>query len=132
LHARECLRIRGQLYTGDHDKFAMIYNLLARILQAQNKLTKETEDFFKRALAISLRNEGPDTSNIMSGKVLIGKFYRQLALIQPTLDLKLKQFVQAQLSFRDSHRISSKILGSTHSNTIDIESMLENVARELA
>jgi hypothetical protein len=119
--ARESLRIRSLIYDSDDSKMALCYNLIARILQAQNKLGDETRDLFKRSLTIAIRNEGPDTDNDMTGKVFVGKFHHQLAYTKPTLELRRKELFEAKLYFQDIRRISSKIFGPTHLKTLDTE-----------
>jgi hypothetical protein len=95
-------------------------------------LGAETRDLYKRSLAIAIRHEGPDSSNVMIATVIIGKIYHQLAYTKPTLELRRKELIEAKLYFQDSYRISSKILGSTPLNTSDIARLFAQVLRELA
>jgi hypothetical protein len=130
--ARESLRIRILVYGNNHNNVSVNCNLLAAILRAQGKLGDETWGLYKRSLAISIRNQGPDGVNTSGGNFNIGTFYHQVAYIQPTVDSKQKQLLLAKSHFVEALRIRSKIDGPTHPSTVNVSFCLNIVLRDLS
>jgi hypothetical protein len=117
--ARESLRIRTLIYDVNDSYLDLSCNLLARNLSAQGKLGDETRGLYKRSLALSIRNEGPDG------------FYQQLAKPQSIVDAKRMHLLVANSHFVEAQRIWSKIHGPTHSDAVDAASRLNVVLRQL-
>lgn len=59
-------------------------------------------------------------------------FHHQLARIPPTVDLKRTQLQLAKSYFVEAQRMYTKILGSTHPETIDTTSHLTDVLNDLS
>jgi tetratricopeptide (TPR) repeat protein len=122
--AREALRIRTLIFDSYDHNIDTSGDLLARILRMQNKLGDETKCLYEQSLAISIRNQGPDGLDTSIGHLNIGKFYSQLALEQPTRQLKQTQLLLAKAHFEESFRINAKIYGPTHPDTVAATSRL--------
>jgi hypothetical protein len=105
---------------------------LAGILTGQGQLGDETRGLFKRFLAISSLNFGPDGSNTAASNSNLGSYNCQIAKIQTTVDLRQKQLLLAKAYFEESHRICFKIYGPTHTETVDAASQLTDVSSELS
>jgi hypothetical protein len=75
--AREAYRIRVQIYGNDHCFVGASIWLLANTMQAQGK-PDETLKLTERAVAINIRNEGPDGSNTVKSTVVLGNYYQAL------------------------------------------------------
>jgi tetratricopeptide (TPR) repeat protein len=78
--AREAIRIIDKLFGSDDSRVAGSYLLLARILQKQGKFGDETKEFYERSLAIHIRTQGQNGSNIAISNFAIGRFYHQFAI----------------------------------------------------
>jgi tetratricopeptide (TPR) repeat protein len=118
--ARESLRITSLIKNSSNDYIGRACTLLAGILMAQGQLGDETRGLYERCLAITILKFGPDGSNNASGNFNLGLFYRQLAEVQTTVHLKQKQLLLAKAYYEESHRISLKMHGSTHTETVDL------------
>jgi tetratricopeptide (TPR) repeat protein len=129
--ARESLRIRTLIYDSNHSTVDLSCGLLASILSVQGKLGDETRGLYERSLAISIRNEGPDGFNAATGNYNIGEYYQELAIKQSTVDAMRTHLTIAKSHFVEAQRISSKIYGPTHPNTVDAASRL-TVLRQLS
>jgi hypothetical protein len=79
--AREALRIVTLVYGLEHLEVGVCSDLLARILQEQNKLGDETRLLYERSLSLTIRNDGPDVLNTGIINMNIGGFYFKLGLI---------------------------------------------------
>jgi hypothetical protein len=130
--ARESLRIVSLADDSNHDRVGKACHLLADILMGQDQLGDETRGLHERCLAISIRNEGLDGSNTASGNFNLGLYYCQLAGVQTTVDLKQKQLLLGKAYYEESYRISLKIYGSTHTETVAAASQLADVSSELS
>jgi hypothetical protein len=130
--ARESLRITSLINDSNHHRVGMTCSLLASILSGQGQLGDETRGLYERCLAISIRNEGPDGSNTASVNLNLGNFYCRLAEVQTTVDLEQKQLLLAKFYSEESHRISLKIYGPTHPETVKPASQLAAVSFELS
>jgi hypothetical protein len=130
--ARESLRITSLINDSNHYSVGRACNLLANILMGQGQLGDETRGLHERYLAIFIRNEGPDGSNTASVNSNLGLFYCQLAEVQTTVNLELKQLLLAKAYFEESHRIRLKIYGPTHPDTVDAASQLAIALSELS
>jgi hypothetical protein len=122
--ARESLRIRT-LICGSNQTCG---GLLAGILGAQGKFGDEMKGLYERSLAISLRHEGSDGVNVAFTNFNMGKFYGQLANIQPTVDAKRTQLLLAKSHFVEALRIQSKVYGPTHPSTVKTASHLNIIS----
>jgi hypothetical protein len=130
--AREALRIRNQLCGSSHIYTGISCMLVARILDSQGKLDKETKELFERSLAILVRNEGPNGANVAVINTDIGQFYHKLAnkeLLDS--DKKKTQLLLAKSYFVEAVRILSQIFSSTHPNTVTATYLLNRVLKEL-
>jgi tetratricopeptide (TPR) repeat protein len=129
--SREALRIKTHLHDSNNGGVGICCNYLARILAGQNKLGDETRGLFERSLAICIKNEVPDGINTGEGNINLYEFFRQLAHIQISVDLKRTHLLQAQSYIKNAHRIYIKLYGSTHPNTLTIVSRLAVISNEL-
>jgi hypothetical protein len=123
--ARESLVIRSQLYSNDHNKVADCCNLLAVILEAQDNYGDETKGLLERALAINIKNGGPDGAKI--GIKGLAAFYNDLAEKSSTADVKLTQLHLAKSYCEELVRILEKIHGLNHPETVQSKSQLANI-----
>jgi hypothetical protein len=98
----------------------------------QGKLGDETEGLYKRSLAISIRNEGPDGSNTAIGNKHLGLFHYRLAYEQVTVDLQQMQLLLAKSYFEEEIRIYLKIFGPTHLESVQAASNVADISRELS
>jgi hypothetical protein len=114
-------------YDSNDHVFGATCDLLARILQKQGKLGDETLELYKRALAVPLRNQGPDGTSTSVGNQNLAGFYHILARLQLTIKLKRKYLYLSKSHFEEAVRINLKLYGPTHQNTIDVTNSLENV-----
>jgi hypothetical protein len=130
--ARESLHITTQLHGPDHDRVGISNMLLGRILKKQGKFGDETKEVLERALAIYIRNEGPDGANTATATVNIGQFYHGLAIKQSTVGTKRTQLLLAKSCFEEATRIETKIHSPTHPNRVGVASLLSDVLRELS
>lgn len=73
--AREAYRIHFQLFGKDHYYIGFESYLLGDFLIEQGNLGDGTKDFYKRYLAISIRNEGLDGINTAIGNMSLGTFF---------------------------------------------------------
>jgi hypothetical protein len=119
-YAREALCIRIKIHGSNISCVGRSYDLLGEILTEQNKLGDETMVLYKRSIAIITTNEGPDYINIAAGNMTIGRFYRQLATIQPTVDSKQRQILLAKSHFEEARRIHLKLHGPTHQDNLKL------------
>jgi tetratricopeptide (TPR) repeat protein len=130
--AREALRLRILIFGHQHSDVGASCLLLAEILQSQGILGDETSGLYKRALAIAIRNEGPDGFNDAIGNGNLAGFYHRLARIQPTYKSKRTHLLTSKSYYEESQRIWSKIDGPTHPRTVEATSGLNTVLRELS
>jgi tetratricopeptide (TPR) repeat protein len=97
--ARESLRIRTLLYSNTSNCVGLSCNLLAKILQAQNKL-KESIELFERALSIFVKFEGTNSPQYAAGNLSLGNLRQKYAEIQPTAELKRKELKLSDSNFK--------------------------------
>lgn len=109
--AREALRIRIKVFGTDEHIMGTTYDLLAKILQERVKFGDETRELYKRALAVPLRNQGPNGSNTMVGNMNLGSFYFGLAGMQLTIKSKKEQLNLSKSHYEEALRICQKIYG---------------------
>jgi hypothetical protein len=121
--ARKSIRSVSLIDDSNHHRVGSTCGLLADILRGQGQLGDETRGLFERCLAVS---------NRCGGYYNLGSFYRQLAGVQTIVDLKQKQLLLAKAYYKESHRIRLKILGPTHTETVDAASKLATVVSELS
>jgi hypothetical protein len=131
-HARESLRIFSLINDNDYHNVGKACGLLANILRLKNQLGDEMRGLYERHLVISIRYGGSDGSNTAARNFDLGSFYRQLAGVQTTVDLKQKQLLLGKACFEESYRISLKIYGLTHTETVDAASQLADISSELS
>jgi hypothetical protein len=130
--AREALRIRTQLYGNDHHLVGHSVALLAGIFRKQGNLGDEVKELFERALAISIKNEGPDGVNTSIGNTNLGYFYRKLAFTDLTSEENIKHLHLSKFYYTEALRIKRKIFGLAHHNTIDAASDVSDITRALS
>jgi hypothetical protein len=130
--SRESLRIESLINDSNHYNVGRACSLLSSILMGQGQLGDETRGLNELYLANSIRNGGPDGVNTASGNFNLGIFYCKLAEVQTTVDLKQKQLLLGKDYYEESHRIKSKIYGSTHPETINVTSRLAAISSELS
>jgi hypothetical protein len=120
--ARESLRITSLINDSNKYRVGWACNLLTNILRRQNQLGDETRGLYERCLAISIRNGGSGGFNTASENSNLGLYHCQLAEVQTTIDLEQKQLLLAKAYYEESYRISLKIYGPTHIDTVDAAS----------
>jgi tetratricopeptide (TPR) repeat protein len=130
--AGESLHIRTQLNGPDHDRVGLSNILLAKILKVQGKLGDETKELLERALAIHIRNEGPDGPNTAAATINIGRLYYQLAMTQTIVGTKRIQLLLAKSSFQEASHIGTKIYSPTHPDRVGVAPLLSAVLNELS
>jgi hypothetical protein len=121
--ARESYRIRVQLLGNDHHFVGLSGNLLAGVLETQDKLGDETKNLYEHALAIAVRTEGPDSHNTATRNANLGQFYARLVETvtsdeKKDRDLRFKYMKNVYFYFKETARIFTKIYGSSDSKTI--------------
>jgi hypothetical protein len=112
--ARESLRIRTLIWGRDHSNVGTVGNLLAKILMEQKKFGDETWVLLKHSLDISIRNEGPDGSNVAYGNSNMGTFYYSVGAV----DGSREKYKLAKFHYGETVRIYTKIYGPNNPNTI--------------
>jgi hypothetical protein len=129
--ARESLRIKLSIYGSDHDEVGSSCDLLANILVAKGQLGDEARGLYKRYLAISIRDTGPDGEGTAAANHNLGKLHYQLAKEANTDDSERTHLLLAKSYFEEALRIKTKILGSNHPSTLENAAFLENVSNNL-
>jgi tetratricopeptide (TPR) repeat protein len=130
--SREAYRIRVKVYGNDHKLVGLTSSCLAQILNLLGKSEEETMKLYKQALAIYIRNEGPDGVNTAVCNLQLGQYYRSLAKKQQTVD-SIKQYLNLSLSsVKESVRITTKNYGSTNGHTIQNTQLMLDIRRELS
>lgn len=129
--ARESLRIRSQLYCHDHLNIALNCNLLADILQDQNKQNSETKELYERSLAITIKLSGPDAKNAAITNHNLGFYHYALAEIQENIYLKETFLFEAYLNFKEALRINTIVLGPDNPRTLLSSSMISMVESKI-
>jgi tetratricopeptide (TPR) repeat protein len=122
--AREGYRIRLQIYDIDHTCVGLSACLLANILRSQGKLEEETKTLYECFLNTSTRNEGPDGVNTAIANDILGGLHSELADRQLDGDTRKEQLLRAKVYSKEAVRISTKIYGSFHPQTIKFASRL--------
>lgn len=130
--ARECLRIRTQIFGLNNSKVGMSCSLLAHILQTHGKLGDETKELSERSLATSIRNEGPDGMNTSIANMESGRYHCRVAMIQPTTDTRRTQLLLAKSYYHEAVRIETKIHSPTHPHRVEATSLLSDVVSNLS
>jgi tetratricopeptide (TPR) repeat protein len=130
--AREALRISSLIHNSDDHKIGVSCDLLARILKHQGKFEDETKELFERSLAIFIRREGPDGANTAISNINIGCYYYELARRQLIIDTQRKYFLVSKSHMDEAFRISTKIYGPTHPNTVQAASTLSDIISALS
>jgi tetratricopeptide (TPR) repeat protein len=125
--ARESLRIRSQLYCHDHLNIALNCNLLADILQDQNKQNSETKELYERSLAITIKHSGPDAKNAAITNHNLGFYHHALAEIQENIEIKEMYLFEAYHNYTEALRIYTIVLGPDNSRTLQTSSMISMV-----
>jgi hypothetical protein len=130
--ARESLRIRTKLFGADHQKACQSCGLLANILMSQGNVGEETKKLFVRYLINLIKNEGADGINTAVGNADMGRYYKQLAEVQPTVALKKKQLLLAQTYLDKAIQTRTRVHGSVHPDTVRLINCLAPVLRDLS
>ena len=91
----------------DHTLTGQCLHELGTALVGQNKLGDETRAVLHRTLDIFLLNLGPDAQRVGVANNNFGIFYE-----------KRGEFVQARRFFKEALRISTKVHGPEHPNTV--------------
>jgi hypothetical protein len=130
--ARESLRIASIIDNSNHYSIGRSCSLLANILSGQGQLGDETRGLHERCLSIFIRKEGPDGPNTAAGHFKLGRYYRQLAGKQATVDLIQTQLLVAKACVEESHQIKLKIYGRNDPETVKAASELAAVCSILS
>jgi hypothetical protein len=121
-----------QLYGNDHQLLGFSSSLLATILSSQGNLGDETKRLHKHALAISIRNEGPDGLNVGATNVNLGGLHCELALRQSGADLIKMHLLLSQGYYNEAVRIYTKVHGPASPKAIQNRSQLSAVTLQLS
>jgi tetratricopeptide (TPR) repeat protein len=129
---RESLRIRAQLYGNDDFRVGDSIGLLADILRKQGNLGDEVKELFERSLAIDVKHEGPDGVNTSISNANLGQFHdEQAQTLIPAVERK-EHLQLSKFYYTEALRIDTKIFGLAHRDTINTESKLSRISRELS
>jgi hypothetical protein len=97
--AREGLRIVILLHGKEHPETGFFSDLLARILQEQNKLGDETRMLYERGLSLSIGYDGKDELNTGISYMNIGGFFFKLGLIDCIADDKRAHLLKGTYTY---------------------------------
>jgi tetratricopeptide (TPR) repeat protein len=131
--ARESYRISLRLYGNEHNFVGLSANLLANILRLQGRSGDETRELYECFLA-SIMNEGPDGINTAFGNSNLGILHSNLAGMvdrQLTANKRKGHLCQAISYATEALRISTKIHGATHPQTIQYAAKLSAISQVL-
>jgi hypothetical protein len=128
----ESLRIRAQLHGSDHHHMGESIGLLASIFRKQGNLGDEVKELFERSLAIYVKDEGPDGINTSIGNTNLGLFHHELAGTCSFADERKEHLRLSRSYYTGALRISRKIFGPDHHNTIEAASHLSRISRALS
>jgi tetratricopeptide (TPR) repeat protein len=129
---RESLRIRSRLYDAHHQLVGISISTLAGVLQAQGHLGSETKELHERALAINIRNCGPDGFNTAVLNFNIGNFYYLRAEESQTAETKEDNLQLSESKHKESLRIFTVVFGPDHPSTVKVSSALSIISRKLS
>jgi tetratricopeptide (TPR) repeat protein len=129
---RESLRIRSRLYDAHHDLIGMSSSLLARVLQAQGNLGSETKELYERALAVHIRNYGPEEVNTAVLNFNMGDFYCLRAKEDQIAEIKKDHLQLSESKYKKSLEIFTKVVGPDNPKTIKASSQLSIISRKLS
>jgi hypothetical protein len=125
---RPSLRIRTLIHDSHHFDVGNSCDLLGRILLSQMNIGDETRELFERSLAILVRYEGSDGGiNTATASCNIALYYYELAEMQPTLDSKRTNLLQAKSGIEKALRIHVKIFGATNPKTVSTAERLAEI-----
>lgn len=115
--ARESLRIRTRLYDNDAQYVRNFVALLAQTLSSQNKKGKERQELFARSVAITKKYYGPEGFNTAATNDNMGHFYCVLATEEPLGETRICYLRQAEVNYKESLRIYTKLFGPNNPKT---------------
>jgi hypothetical protein len=128
--ARESYRIRLLLYGNDHQLIGISCSLLATILLSQNDLGAEHQRLHEHALAIFIRNEGPDGINTASTNANLGGLHWNRFVVA---GYKGKEHLRLAKGYcKETVRIYTKMHGPTHPHAVQYSSLLSHITRALS
>jgi tetratricopeptide (TPR) repeat protein len=130
--ARESYRIWLQIYGNNHHHLGVSSLLLGTILSSQGNIGDETKRLFEHALAIFIRNEGPDGLNTGATNANLAEFHFDLAERQPGADAKKLHLLLSKRYFKEAVRIYTKIHGLASPHAIQYTSLLSAVTFQLS
>jgi tetratricopeptide (TPR) repeat protein len=120
---RESLRTRTRLYGADHVHLGITCSLLARILQAENKLGIETKELYERCLAINIKNCGSDGVH-----TAVSNFHHHQAETSQPAGIRKEHLSLSKSKFNESLRTYTKLFGPDDPRTVKASSLLSIVA----
>lgn len=128
---RESLRIRSHLHDPHHQLVGASSGLLASILKAQGKLGSETKELYDRALAIDIKNYGPERVETAISNTNQGNFYLLRASSQ-TVGLRRNDLQQSEFKYKEALRIFTERYGPDNPRTIKASSQLSLITQLLS
>jgi hypothetical protein len=130
--ARETLHIRERQFGNDHHIVGDSLAFLSGILRKQNKLGDEVKNLYERALAVTVKFNGPDSFNASIGHRNLGQYHHQLA-VRTNLSVvqKREALLLSESYLKESVRIKTKIYGPGHHETITAVSELSRISRKI-
>ncbi len=99
---------------------------------AQSKLGSETKELLEQTLAIGIRDYGPDGDRTAIGRYNLGIFYRMLAEVQHTAEIRKENLHLSESMIKEALRIYAKIFGPDDPRTINASSDLSMISSELS
>jgi protocatechuate 3,4-dioxygenase beta subunit len=99
---------------------------------SQGKLGSETKELLEQALAIRIRNFGPDGVDTAISHINFGLFHRKLAKEQQTAETRKVHLRLSVSMIKEALRISTKIYGPDDPRTLQYSSELSTTARMLS
>jgi hypothetical protein len=108
--------------------FRQSLSTLCHILSIKGNHDEEVKLTLERILAMSLKSEGADCVGIMRASENLAVFNCKISVnLFDDHDLRVKQLHIANSYCENAIRISIKIHGSTHPNTLKCESLISTI-----
>jgi tetratricopeptide (TPR) repeat protein len=130
--ARESLRIRARLCCSNHLYVGSSMGLLGGVLRRQGNVGDEVRELYERALAIKLKNDGPDGGNTAISNLNLGHFHNQVSQSNLSASKRKEHLSLSKSYFKEGLRIFTKVFGPGHPDTIDAASYLSMISLVLS
>jgi hypothetical protein len=99
---------------------------------AQSKLGSETKELLEQTLAIGIRDYGPDGDRTAIGRYNLGIFYRMLAEVQHTAEIRKENLHLSESMIKEALRIHTKLCGLDDPRTFQFLSELSIITHMLS